>query len=197
MIEQGRASEDEVVLAFLRAEINSTMRQQHYMRCVQSLGLDRASLLDTADLTDEHANYARKVILGAVRGFGRGLWLFEGFPTNTAWRRVLVEPADFHRLKCISMDTQWRDLTRGTRLIQEAACNFDADPEVGPIVRGIMQAIESGSPLNELIMVETSDALVLLEGNKRATAYAALANRPFEAFLGTSPSMGGWAFGRE
>jgi hypothetical protein len=60
-----------------------------------------------------------------------------------------------------------------------------------------LQAIQSGSPLDELIMVETDDALVLVEGTKRATPYAPLACRAFESFLGTSPSIGNWIFGRD
>jgi hypothetical protein len=60
-----------------------------------------------------------------------------------------------------------------------------------------MQAILGGSVFPPLIVAEVGDALVLVEGNKRATAYAAVGGKPFDAFLGTSPSMGNWTFGRD
>ena len=197
MIDRGSASENEVVLAFLRAEINSSQWKNEYTVRLRAWGLDRGRLIDHADLNDANGNGARKYVLGDVRGFCRGMWLFEGFPTDTAWRRVQVEPSDFHRLKCISGDEHWNDVTRGTRLIQEAGRNFAAHHEIGPIVHGIMQEVRQGSALADLIMVEVDNELVLVEGTKRATAYAALGDRPFDAFLGTSPSMGGWTRGRD
>ena len=47
MIERGPASENEVVLAFLRAEIDSPKPdvRQHYARCLHNLGLDHANLI--------------------------------------------------------------------------------------------------------------------------------------------------------
>src|SRR4051812_27282618 len=103
MIERGPASENEVVLAFLQAEINSPKPdvREHYARCLEDRGLDRARLIDHGDLTDEDASRIRMAVLDDVRGFGRRVWLFQGFPTNTAWRRVLVEPSDFHLLKLL------------------------------------------------------------------------------------------------
>ena len=125
MIERGPASENEVVLAFLRAEIDSPKPdvQGCYARSLERWGLDRVNLIDNADLNDEEANHNRVAVLDECRGFGRRIALFQGFPTDTKWRRVVIEPSDFHRLKCIRIkdDTQWRTLTKGTRLIMEAA----------------------------------------------------------------------------
>ena len=118
-------------------------------------------------------------------------------------RRVLVEPSDCYRLKCISNDVQWCRLTRGTRLIQEAARKIEADRDVAEVdrgvatsVRAIVQKLEQGSHPPELVLAEIDGAMVLVEGHKRATAYAIL-NQPFAAFLGTSLSMGDWHYGRD
>src|SRR4051794_3929401 len=107
MIELGAASEDEVVLAFLRAEIDSPKWGQHYLGALRDLHLDRVSLIDAAGLADVRASCTRKVVLGAVRGYGFNGALFTGFPRDTTWRRVQVELSDFHRLKCISNDERW------------------------------------------------------------------------------------------
>jgi hypothetical protein len=197
MIEHGPASENEIVLAFLRAEINSSQRKDEYTVRLRAWGLDQATLIDHPNLNDENTNGARRYLIGDVRGFGRGLYLFQGFPTDTAWRRVRVERPDFHLLKCISGDEHWDTVTNGTRLIQEAGRNYAAHHVIGPIVHGIMQEVLGGSELPPLIMVKVDNELVLVEGTKRATAYAALGDRPFDAFIGTSQSMGNWTRGRD
>jgi hypothetical protein len=192
MMELGVAPEDDVVLAFLRAEIDSPKWGPLYLRLLRDLHLDRGSLIDVADV---RAGSIRKDILGAVRGYGRNDLLFAAFPRDTRWRRVRVELSDFYRLKCISNDERWFKLTGGTRLIQEAARNLDVDPQVAVKVRGTIQRIEQHLPLAELIMVETdAGELVLVEGHTRATAYAVLSDRAFLAFMGTSPLMDRWAF---
>jgi hypothetical protein len=195
MLELGAASEDEVVLAFLRAEIDSPKWGQEYLCVLRGLHLDRVSLIDAANLADARAGGIRKVLLGAVRGYGRGVALFTGFPLDTKWRRLQVEPSDFHRLKCISRDERWSELTAGTRLIRDAARNLDTYPELAVRVRAAIERIEQGLPVAELVMVENDVGdLVLVEGHTRATAYAVLADRSFQSFVGTSSRMGQWAF---
>jgi hypothetical protein len=195
MIEQGAASEDEVVLAFLRAEVDPQKWGQDNERMLRDLGFDRVSLIDVTDLADARVGGIRKAVLGAVRGYDRDEALFTGFPRATTWRRVQVEPSDFHRLKCISKDERWSKLTAGTRLIQQAARNLDAYPELAVRVRGAIRRIEQRLSVGELIMVETNSSdLILVEGHTRATAYAVLSDRAFPAFIGTSPLMSRWHF---
>jgi hypothetical protein len=195
MQELGAASEDEVVLAFLRAEIDSPHWGPRYLHVISECHLDRSSLIDAADLTDVQACGIRELILGAVRGYGRDALLFTGFPRDTAWRRVRVEPSDLHRLKCISRDEQWFGLTAGTRLIREAARNLSDRPDLAARVSDVIRRIEHGLPIAELIIAETSSGdLILVEGHTRATAYAVLSDRAFQAFVGTSPLLGRWTF---
>jgi len=112
MIELGPASDDDIVLAFVRAEIDSPTWGPGYLDWLRALRLDRSYLIDAADLLDAYANCARKVVLGAVRGYGRGELLFQGFFPDTKWRRVSIEPSDFHRLKYINGNEDWRNLRR-------------------------------------------------------------------------------------
>jgi hypothetical protein len=49
MIELGDACEDDVVLAFLRAEIDSPKWGEDYSRVLRELHLDRVSLIDVGD----------------------------------------------------------------------------------------------------------------------------------------------------
>jgi hypothetical protein len=195
MIELGAASEDDVVLAFLRAEVDSPKWGPNYSYALRQLKLDCVSLVDAADLEDARECSARKDLLGLVRGYGRDAALFAGFPKETTWRRAKVERSDFQRLKCIGKDERWSKLTGGTRLIREAASNFENYPELADGVRVAIRRIEQRLPIAELIMVETGPGdLVLVEGHTRATAYVVLNDRAFESFIGISPLMGQWAF---
>jgi hypothetical protein len=171
MKELGAASENEVVLAFLQAEIDSPKWGPLYSHALHERNLDRVSLIDAADLEDARACSTRKDILGTVRGYGRGRKLFTGFPLDTTWRRVQVEPSDFHQLKCISNDDRWSVLTGGTRLIEDAARNLDTYPELADRVSIARHRIEQGLPVAELIMVENdAGGLIVVEGHTRAAA---------------------------
>ena len=55
MREVGPASNDEMVLSFLRGEINSPRWGPHYMAVLNQIRTDRLSLIDNADLNDADA----------------------------------------------------------------------------------------------------------------------------------------------
>jgi hypothetical protein len=190
MIEQGPASEDDVVLAFVQAEIDSPKWGPSYRAALQAHGWARADLIDAADLSDLQANRNRRALLGDVRGFGRGTGLFQGFPSDAAWRRVSIELPDIQRLKYINHDADWLELSGGTRLVQVAARNLQINRRIAANVCRTRREIEQGRCTVALILVKASnDELVVLEGHTRATAYAVLADRPFTAFIGMSSLM--------
>ena len=64
MIEQGPASQDDVVLAFLQAEIDSPKWGPCYLAAMQARGWNRTGLIDTADLSNSQANHNRRTLLG-------------------------------------------------------------------------------------------------------------------------------------
>jgi hypothetical protein len=95
MIEVRPVTVDEMVLAFVRAEIESpTDRGKALIHALAQLHEERAQLIDRANLTDERQNRARRSLLGAARGYGQNLYLFRNFPYDTAWRLVTVTPAE-------------------------------------------------------------------------------------------------------
>src|SRR5689334_2852807 len=115
MLELGAASDDQVVLAFLRADMQSPKWRMNYLPPLQALRLDPKKILELANLSDPAENWARKLVLGAVRGYGRDEWLFKDFPQDVSWRRVMVEPSDFERLKYVGRDMDWIKLSDNTR----------------------------------------------------------------------------------
>jgi hypothetical protein len=184
MREFGPASSDEMVLAFLRAEIDSPAYETRTTEALKQIGADRSSLIDNADLKDANANRARAIALGLTRGYGCNMYLFEGFPTDTTWRRVQIDPSEFQKLKYVNTRAFWQ-LTDGTRSVEVGARNYRRDVGLAPRVDDIVQTIESGGSVPELILVEHADRLVVLEGNTRATAYVRAATAPISAVVGS------------
>jgi|ERR1700731_1202440 hypothetical protein len=78
MREIGPASNDEMVLSFLRAEIDSPAWGPHQMAVLNQMRVDRSSLIDNADLTDADANRVRAIALGPVRAMDAVCFCFAG-----------------------------------------------------------------------------------------------------------------------
>jgi hypothetical protein len=194
MLELGPATNDEVVLAFLQAEIESPEHGPHIVDLLNRLCYDRSVLIDNADLSDAHANCARAVILGVRRGYGRNEVLFHGFPSDSKWRRVLLDLNDIGRLKYIGIQA-FIDLSGGTRLAAEGACNYKNNPETAKKVVQILEKISRGVSFPELVLVEDArKQLVIIEGNHRVTAYVVAGVAETRALIGTSPTMDQWPF---
>ena len=83
MIERGIAGADEVVLAFLRAEIDSPRFGPVYTGILQRAGRDRATLVDHPDRTDAAARHFRHAMLKSIRGWNDDKLLFAGFPDDS------------------------------------------------------------------------------------------------------------------
>ena len=172
------ASEDEVVAAFLQAEIDSERHAQRILRELHANGRPK-SIVDSPDLEDPEANAYRRSILGRVRGWGRGEGLFQGFPERVDWALVALTPEELAVVHYIAWDW-WLARSGGSRLATEYARRiragaFPGDPESGlryhePIARRLRE----GPPLPKLIAVRDAtrpDFLVLVEGHVRLTAF--------------------------
>jgi hypothetical protein len=192
MRELETASSDDMVLAFVRAEIDSPVWGPAYMKAITSLRLERSVLIDQADLKDCRMNSVRAAVLGAVRGFGHNAFLFAGFPRDAQWRRVLVEPPDFDGLTYANCEP-FRGLTDETRLINDGARNYKRVPAFAARVDEIKRDIRAGLSAPDLILVEDRNRLVVLEGNTRATARVQIST-PFSALVGSSPTMREWVY---
>src|ERR1700682_6629048 len=114
MIELGSARESEIVLAFLKAEINSTYGQSIRQYC-QMFGVTTQELIDRADLDSDYYNAVRAAVLDCYRGYLRRTLLFAGFPKNVTWRRVELETTDLSCLKYIAKEEHWMSYSQGTR----------------------------------------------------------------------------------
>lgn len=204
MIEGSTASEAEMIIAFLRAEVASPRFSGHIAPCFEGASLSQTELITQGDVGNEYQNDLRRRILRAYRGYGRDDLLFRWFPTDVVWRRVQIELQDHPRL-LFAKEPGWTSLSDGTRRVQVLAEKIGAgqvsqDAEAQKTVAnvtGIQQALGRGVTFPELISVQADDdnSIVLLEGHSRATAYVGLKwSKNIEMILGSSPRIRSWFF---
>jgi len=196
MRDLGPASSHQMVLSFLRAEIDSVSRGKLYMNAIQALCLDRAVLVDHADLTDNDANRGRALVLGAVRGYGRNNFLFSGFPDDVTWRRILLEPTEFEILKYANCDP-WLNISGGTRSVLDGVRNLPSYPDrdISEAVADTVDKLTRTVPIEDLLVIDDlSNKLVILEGNTRATALVSRMTNQAFALVGKSPRIRTWQF---
>lgn len=196
MIERGTATEDEMVAAFLQAEIAASRYREHIERALKGMGWKR-SLIETPRLTDPNENAARRHVFAFYRGFPDRI-LFRSFPRDVIWRRVELAPTDFESIRYAKHPVLVK-LSAGSRRIADGARIFAENPGDHPDMAHIpaaREAFRAGRNFAPLILVcANQDAPVLLEGHTRATIYV-MEHFPalVHAFVGSSPSMSRWLF---
>src|ERR1017187_676174 len=192
MIECGAATESDMVLAFLRAEVDSARFSQNVRFCLQMLGQDRL-LIDNADVADVGQNGIRRALLGGYRGYGQDAFLFRGFPRDVRWRRVVLEAGDLEAL-LYAKEPSWIAFSDSTRRVSVGAKNAGANP-MGEGVMAVATAIREGTQFPELIVAEATEGpLVLVEGHTRATAHVLAGSEVVQAIIGSSTQMARWEF---
>ena len=195
MIDLGPATNEQMVLAFVRAEIDSSRFGRCYRDFLEATRMSRG-LIDNADLGSSAENAARVALLRACRGYpDRNL--FQGFPADVDWRLLEFDAEDLSHLKYANY-SDWIALSGGTRRVIDGAANVQQSSDkrrVEPIL-GMAARLKAGDKFPELIAVrEGEQDFVLLEGHARATAYAIV--RPehnLQAIVGSSPTIATWAF---
>jgi hypothetical protein len=164
----GPATEDEMILAFLRAEVHS---QRFKEAARNSLGHD-LRLVYEPRLDDAAQNLKRKDALSAYRGYGRDEWLFAAFPTDVEWQHVLVSHEELGGLRYARCEP-WFAMSNGMLKVWIGAANVASFPEINDNVSAIEKELANGRSYPELILAaETLDGThILVEGHSRATAY--------------------------
>ena len=193
----GMSSEDEMVACFLRGELSSQRFGKNLRSHLAAAG-QADQLLTHSDLSDAGANFARRALLAATRGYGENRDLFENFPTQVTWARALLSADEAASVRYLDY-SYWVELSGGSRRPADAAARIKAglrtfDVSNEPFVDAA-QALLRGERFPPLIVVgERPDNLVCLEGHLRLTAYALIGfQTDTECLIGIAPTMGRWA----
>jgi hypothetical protein len=205
MEDRGAATDDQVVLAWLQAQIESPDFQAYLVGNPPEPARLSAALkaARSPDLRDEAQNELRRQIIGSAFGFGQGTGSVAGLGDDIAWRRVRLSTADVGELLYANHEGAWRLLSPVTRKVAEGATNighvFTGDPTNMVVLSLASGLCHSEKKVPEIIALKrpSDGRLVILEGHARATAIALEAHR-FErgadAFVGEGPSVASWAY---
>ena len=197
MIEIGPARECEMVLAFLRAEIDSLTYEKSVKAALQGSGYS-TELIYEADLENDSENEARRIVLARYRGYGWNSGLFKDFPTDVTWRRVELEPSEFNRFLYIK-DKGWIEMSGGTRRpdqLLERMRRGETPAGFADSIAAIQEQLRKGKRYPELIVAEGMNGdLILIEGHTRTTAYTASElEEDVKLIVASSPSMHRWHY---
>jgi hypothetical protein len=193
-------SEHEMVATFLKAETNSDRYSHRISQALKKHNADR-KVVDHPDLSNEFENTLRMTVLDEYRDYQKRIGLFDNFPSDVQWRRVVFTPDDLHQIKYIDYD-YWVVLSGGSRLAADAAKNilkgikvFDKlDTEWG--LKGA-QLLKQGHKFPEMIFVSTHEGgeVLVLEGHARLTCYLLIPDcipHELPGIIGYSPNMVKW-----
>jgi hypothetical protein len=193
-----KASEDEVLASFLRAELDSPRWGDRLLELLREDDVAE-SVLRTPDLTDADECAYRALLLDRHRAWLRREGLFEGFPQRVDWSRVALAPDEVLAIRYINWDW-WLRISDGTRRPVDAAARIRRGDVAGITAeehKPIAGRLHAAEPPAELIAVALPgrSQLVAVEGHVRLTAYALYPQylpAELEIFLGTAPDMHRW-----
>jgi hypothetical protein len=206
MEDQGVASEDQVILAWLQAEIESVAFQQ-YIAGEPPNPAYLAQVLKAArkaNLGDAEQNELRRQIITKTHGFGQGTLSFEGLANDLHWRKLRASSLEVGELLYANRHPAWTALAPVSRKVAEGAANvghvFTGDL-TNMLVLALALKISESNPLPalpEVICLQRPDEhLVILEGHTRATAIVLEGHRfkkGVSLYVGAGPSVASWAY---
>jgi hypothetical protein len=194
------ATEPEVVLAFLRGEIDSERFGADVRRALGEVG--GARLVRQPDLASPEENRARECALAAARGW-RDTGLFEGFPERVDWCHGVLPPEILARVRYIDY-SYWNELSGGSRRPADVQDMLRSGRLPDWVVElgtdwcfRLAARLAGAASLDDLIMVAAPDLsrIVVLEGHARLTGVfvGGLQERlTVRAYVGVSAAIDRW-----
>jgi hypothetical protein len=199
------ATEAEMVLAFLRAELDSPTYPTSgggasVREWLAHRGYD-ASLVESGDPSNADENAKREIVLGDWRGYRRNAFLFTGFPDDVMWHWATLTAQELADARYTSFPP-WPELSGGERCVAAGARDLARKAAFGSEaavkILKVAEAIETRQVSREpLILVGPKNArvedLVLVEGYKRATAHVHLAHADeIHVMIGSTERLSEW-----
>ena len=199
MREVTRLTEDDMIAAFVRAELHSERFGGALQAAMRRHGVPHR-VVEQPNTANAAQNAQRLALLRDYRRYGLDRSLFSGFPyEDVVWSRVALtrdEVLDIHYID----DEYWVELSGGTRLAADAARRIragEAHPAHAAHFLRLAAALDRGVTFHEMVAVTAGHGrpLVALEGHLRLTVYALRPEcipAPLTLILGTSANMPRW-----
>ena len=186
------ATEDEMIAAFVRAELESPRFGAALRTTLAELGMSVEVVSAAPSIAG--ANEARRQLLAAYRGWGQYESVFGGMPDDVVWSWAdLDESVLRERVFTIKWYFEEAFGTRSAHEIAEMKRRA-ADTSRSQLERSVAE----GRMLEPLILLAEPDLrrLVILEGHSRIVSYLAnpdLVAFPIPAMVGTSSRVAEWS----
>lgn len=166
------SNEAEMLLEFLKGEINSERFNEDVCNALSSLNLDEA-IINNGDITNEQENLQRLRIMKLFRGYPDDE-LFENFPKITEWKFVELNESDIDNIYYIDYD-YWNELSNGTSKPVEAAKVIQSGKEIyGVSNQSFLDGVEysKSNTFPPVILITCNDEkYLIIEGHSRMTVY--------------------------
>jgi hypothetical protein len=186
------ATEDEMIMTFVRAELESPRFGAELHSTLAELGLSVEVISAAPSVAG--ANEARRQLLAAYRGWGQYESVFGGMPDDVVWSWVELDESVL-RAQVFTIEWYFEEAF-GTRSVNE----------IGEMKRGsgdasrlqLEQSVAEGRALEPPILLAEPDLrrLVILEGHSRILSYLAnpdLVTFPILSMVGTSARVAEWS----
>lgn len=183
-----QSNENEMLLEFLRGEIDSKRFGEMLKNTVKELGFSE-DLIRNANLDNQVENERRKLIMEKFRQYPTGD-IFERFPKEIKWVYVEFEEGDIDKIFYINW-SYWNEMSNYTSKPIEAAKSINKGVEYFNIPNDRyfngLQSLENGKKFEPIIAITyNGEKIALIEGHSRMTVYGL---KP-EFFTGTFGYIG-------
>ncbi len=191
-------SENEMILAFLQAEINSPRFGNLYQKLLVYYQVTRA-IIDSPNLEDVKENEIRESLLSDVRGYKRNIFLFETFPDDINWFRVTLPKEELKKLHYANM-LAWVELSGPERLAGDGAKNLSSRSSLhSKDIFNTSEKLKNGETFPSIICIAQNfdSAFIILEGHTRVTAFCLNIDKlqdEIDIIVGISPHVSSWCF---
>jgi len=188
--------ESEIVVSWLRSEIDSPRFSEKYIKAMGQSGLDKSLVLDP-DLSNKTSNKARKTLL--VEGSRN---ILQGFPwESTDWWQIAIETREELSNLYTIFGATWLAFTDGRRRLELAADFIASLPQTHDPHKHtseIQAKMRAGEKIEPGILVtsaaDLSQPLAILEGNVRSIAFFLSDDTtyPLNYYVGISEKVSNW-----
>lgn len=167
-----KTNEAEMILEFLKGELNSKRFNENLNNAINELGLDSNIILN-GNINDDQENIDRLKIMKKFRGYPDEE-LFERFPKIEEWKYLELNEKDIDNIYYIDYD-YWNELSNGTSKPVEAAKVIKSGKEIyevsnQPFLDGVeYNKINKFPPV--ILITCNDEKYLIIEGHSRMTVY--------------------------
>ena len=167
------ATEDEIILEFLKAEYESKRFNKKLINDLNNLNYS-IDLIINGDINNKDENILRRKLIKYYRGYPNED-IFTNFPKDINWSFVELSESDINNLYYIDYD-YWNEISNNTSKPLEAVKNIRKGIEIKPLpINTFIEGFETikTKKFLPIILITCNDKkYLIIEGHSRATIYA-------------------------